>query len=421
VVDILSRVRCLAAEERFSEVVSDDCIVESDSNGPTLFEVARKAVVAVMIGLSALGTVPQASAGELPSPLSVAAQNYFQDTREALAEQGTGTFGLGITDILVLNSDGAKYSYWEDNKDVQGVGKIPFFGRDCVVTYSNGKYGNGRLTSALNVPKGFDYGAFEKMNAVSACSVIGLLESESREQYDDTTSDHLPLVEITTLAATAKYQPERLSEIYGVLNGLAYSQLRTETDFGQVEAVWKLSALDKIYAFASTPEGEALMGYASPKQLVDLADMSARAAQSEVRLSGIAETAGSHPRLTVEMKRIAQTDNGIDTYLEGVGLDGPASAVRFAQGTKISKGGGYEGYINRKTPAGCSNISRLNKGKEAMAKLFCMVIELADTSHWDVQGKTYVGDFNEIAPRILSQTPVKTSATESLAMSSPRR
>lgn len=402
--DIQANFKSRIATNRFSEISRESAVVESDEGGPGLFEMAKKAVAVGMLALSVISPVNQSFAKDVSLVSTQAAENYFADVRTGLAERGSGVLGQEITQIAKSDRDvGSAYTWSITNNELGALGPTWFIGKKCTISYGDAGDMSNRYNYALNLPKDFDVGALEQMNAISACSVVGFMDETSFRQFKDTTTGYLPLVEVMTYAATAKYQPGQRNEMYDVMNGLAYSQFRSVGGDQQIAAIWKMAALQKIHAFGSTPDGAAAIQGAKPGQLLELVNIAARSAQAEIQVSKVADlVAGTEKTVLTTKEEQGAFNKATDTveFLNNAGLTDAASAVQHAAKTGISKGDGYYSDVRE---SGCSDIHRFSQRRERSAQFWCRVWQ---SDEWKASGKTYMGDFANVARSILSQDDV---------------
>lgn len=384
------------AEKRLKDLIEGGCVVEAGADGPTLFERAKSAVAVGMLALSVISPISSAYAADhtsLTMPTTAAATAYMNDAAANLKEQGPGMLGFNIHRIEVSDQDRPPGYTYQSKTD-----GLLFGGKVCVISYAKPDEMSSRYRSALEGMDLRTVGALEQMNAVSVCSVLGLMESGSLKEYKDTSIGYLPLVELVSYAATAKYQPDAAQGVYKVLNGLAFAELMSPYNSQPAGALWKLSAFQKLNDFLQSKDGAEAIAHATPKQLVNFVDIAVRTSQAEIAASNVAnrtERTYFQRLINAEVDRESALDkvlnseglkavNEVASLLRTAGLKDAATGVDNAVKSGVTSGEGFYADIREKT---CFDKNYFSQRRQRQSDFWC---SFSRSSDWAVD--TLKGD-----------------------------
>jgi len=154
---LADRIGAKKALEAFSRLSDANTIIESDRLGPKLWDIARKAVIAGMVAVTALTAASPAFAGPLKLPTLAQAEAYLADANNAVVSVGDPEKTEGYTGIV-----------GDPSSPFRTRNATTFSDGPCVVGFapaSNDAY----HYKLINLPKGADLTPLMAMKGITEC------------------------------------------------------------------------------------------------------------------------------------------------------------------------------------------------------------------------------------------------------------
>jgi len=286
---MFSKARVVAnmAREAFSRFTGDgSLIVETDREGPRLAEIARKAVLAGMVAVTAFTAVAPAVAATVNMPGETQVTRFLADANESLSRSDGVSWFNRISGVSLEAGDrDYLHNRWVEDPTGDDMIPLPGIGRNCIVHYAPAKnmaYQVGY--SHLNLDRGFDLTRLVQWKGIAECVVRSQITSGDRE-FAKQAGEENALGDIVAVIAAAKYGKDQYKATFGFETSQALGFAINSSGRTAKGNVVKLEALGQLHAYiAKNPSAFERTDIAA---MPDFANALLRHAEAAVARSGI--------------------------------------------------------------------------------------------------------------------------------------